>query len=634
VQRGMVFYAIALACLTCISGAWAAPETFTLGKGTAPTRIWGQAPQPFVRHYSKEFLPALFERKVAFDRLDLEGDAFEWMFTGAHGGFTVRLTNQAVIVQQRYYDSYGLNPIESEEPKQGRHPEKQWRTAEARLVAPPKSLTVVLDHKLGLTVLADGEAVLNQECGLDVSRHQLRCTGENGRIEGRIESPAVRAASLTLDATVAHQTMIGFGGIGTPTAYRELSEEGKRAWWELVAEYNLLVQREYPNGPRLKPDLSNFDDLDDATPHYYGDNFPNGEISDFGYNRTIRKLGGMVWFEFWNLPAWACRDQNNSKDEARGLPDIDEYCRAMVGYCQIAREKAGAPPDVVGIQNERHQPAEVWHEMTLSLRRALNDAGFKDVKIHMSDSSYLYSGIETLDAFRRSEAAWAAIDYSATHMYDFQDFFTRPDEYDPLLLEWRGKAGGKPFLSTEMCINRSSLQKPEYRVAFTMGQLYHKNLAIADAAALCYCWTLLNVEQPSYGWTRTLFVPDRAHNFTPTTSSYQARVFGAFSRRIRKGMTRIGAKTDADGLLATAFTNAEGDCTAVVVNTNTAPVRVRIEQAPMHFTEMELTDPYHENAVIPLPEHREDLTPLVPPGGIVTVTNVPLRQLPPGFAWN
>ncbi len=69
----------------------------------------------------------------------------------------------------------------------------------------------------------------------------------------------------------------------------------RRRWWELVCEYNLLIQREYPNGRRLNPDMGNWDRLSDATRHFYGDNFPNGEISDFDYLRTIRRLGGQVW---------------------------------------------------------------------------------------------------------------------------------------------------------------------------------------------------------------------------------------------------------------------------------------------------------------------------------------------------
>jgi hypothetical protein len=44
-------------------------------------------------------------------------------------------------------------------------------------------------------------------------------------------------------------------------------------------------------GTRLRPDMSNLDSLADAKSHYYGDNFPNGELSSFAYNAESLKLG-------------------------------------------------------------------------------------------------------------------------------------------------------------------------------------------------------------------------------------------------------------------------------------------------------------------------------------------------------
>ena len=307
-----------------------------------------------------------------------------------------------------------------------------------------------------------------------------------------------------------------------------------------MCEYNLLIQREYPIGRRLNPEMDNWDKLEDATPHYYGDNFPNGEVSDFEYIKTLRRLGGKVLFEFWALPPWT-------------EGDAEKYAEAMVDYCRVSKEKAGAPPDIVGIQNEKRQTERMWHKMTLTLRRKLDEAGFESVQIHMSDAGTLAGGIKRAKVFQSSKQVWAAIDYSATHMYDYQNFFTNPDGFDNLLTQWKELAGGKPFLSTELCINNDKYQWPTYRVALTMGQLYHKNLVLADASAVCYCWTLLNVVQPSFGWTRTLTVPDRSHGFVPVATSHQLRVFGAFSRRVHEGMTRIEARTDVNDLMVSAF---------------------------------------------------------------------------------
>jgi hypothetical protein len=107
----------------------------------------------------------------------------------------------------------------------------------------------------------------------------------------------------------------------------------------------------------LNREMTNWDRPQDASPHYYGDNFPNCETSDFEYMRRVRRLGGKVIFEFWELPPWArMRDAAGKLTEA---PEIAEYAKAMVRYCpgdrrdskrsdpiggKLAEDGAGAAP--------------------------------------------------------------------------------------------------------------------------------------------------------------------------------------------------------------------------------------------------------------------------------------------------
>jgi O-glycosyl hydrolase len=605
-------------------------EPFHISTSQRQVHVWGRGAEA-PRAYFDEFLPALFERTLAFETVELAGGALEWIFTGERGGVTVRVDEGSVRVTQRFYDSFGFNDLDGDRVRAARHPERRWVESIAEFEGPLTTLTVALDHRLGLSVSINGAPRLRQECLLDLSRHQLRLAGKNSEARGRLRKPGAVATVVRLHPGQTCQTIFGFGGIATPTAYHQLSAEGKRLWWEIVCEYNLLVQREYPIGTRLDADMDNWDVLADATPHYYGDNFPNGEISDFDYLKTLRGLGGKVLFEFWQLPPWARRDWKDSGGKLhRGVADPGPYTRAILEYCRTSRKQAGAPPDVVGIQNERNQPPEVWHEMTLSLRRALDDNGFKNVRIHMSDSGRLAGGIERAKAFRQSPRAWAAIDYAATHMYDYQNRFIDPDAYDALLRQWAQLTGDKPFLSTELCVNSSRYQWPSYRLAFQMGQLYHKNFVISNASAVLYCWTLLNVVQPSYGWTRTLLVPDRAHGFMPSASSHQLRVYGAYSRRVREAMVRIEAASSSDGLLACAFAGEKGARTVILLNRATAPLRVRVEGADATFDEMEIVSPYQQNRVkaAPKPLDGGATAVVVDPGAIVTLTNVPLGRLP------
>jgi hypothetical protein len=292
----------------------------------------------------------------------------------------------------------------------------------------------------------------------------------------------------------------------------------------------------------------------------------------------------------------------------------------MVGYCKAAQAKAGAPPEVVGVQNEIVQPAPVWHEMILQLRASLDAAGFRGVKIHMPDHSNLRGGIQTARAIRQSPEAWKAVDYAATHVYDFQDYFEDPDGYDALIREWREAAGEKPFLSTEFTVNRNTYQSNGYRTAFAMAQLYHKNMALMDASALIYCWTLLDIEQPTFGGTRSLFVPDRAHSWLPAASSHQARAFGAFSRRLRPGMLRIGAGSTSEGLLATAYEGPSAQRTVILINRSTAPLTAAIDWPGASFRWTERVSPYDENTVTQAaPGHV-----FLAPGELLTLTSVPL----------
>lgn len=609
-------------------------ESFELGGAAASVNVWGRGTEA-PRVYFDGFLPALFERTLAFDKIELGDGAVEWIFTGPRGGFTVEIDSDAVRVYQRWYDSFGFNRLDGDKLQASRHPERTWREASVPFRGDLRAVTVTLDHKFGLIVALNGRQAIRQICKFDVSRHQLRIHGDDTHVKGKLVSPEPIRSIVKVDPTKRHQTIIGFGGIATPTAYRLLSVEGKRRWWQLVCEYNLLIQREYPIGQRLNESMDNWDRLADATPHYYGDNFPNGEISDFDYIRTLRKLGGNVWFEFWALPPWARRDWTDTDGNThQGVADVDKYARAMVRYCEVSKAKAGAPPDVVGIQNEKHQPTPIWHEMTLALRRELDKAGFADVKIHMSDSGGLGGGIQRARAFRESDEVWNTIDFAATHMYDFQARFTDPDAFDPALREWKQLTAGKPFLSTELCVNSPAYQIDSYRLALLMGQLYHKNLTITDASAICYCWTLLNVVQPSYGATRSLCVPDAAHGFVPAASSHQLRVFGAYSRRLHEGMQRVSVESSDPDLLASAFRDRDDRRTVVLLNRSVRRQTVTVVWPPSVFEYNERVDPYHENRpdTLIMGNHETGTVSFnIDPGAMITLSNVPLKTLPAGF---
>jgi hypothetical protein len=201
----------------------------------------------------------------------------------------------------------------------------------------------------------------------------------------------------------------------------------------------------------------------------------------------------------------------------------------------------------------------------------------------------LSGGIETLKAIQRSPEAWKTVDYPATHLYDLQDFFEKPGEYDARIAAWRALAGDKPFLSTELTVNASPYQSRCYRVAFAQAQLYHKEMSLMNAEALMFCWVLLDAEQPSFLATRSLFAVDRSAGFVPVASSYRLRVFGAFSRRLCENMVRVDAETESRDVLPTAYEGEGGRRTMVLINQSTAPQAVRIAWPGAAFTDREMS---------------------------------------------
>jgi O-glycosyl hydrolase len=574
------------------------------------------------RVYYQDDLPALFTRTVSLDRGVPRGTVLSWIFTGDQGGITIELTVDTVTVRQRYYDSIGLS---SQRPPKDPYPQATWSEDTTRFQGEAHTITVLLDGDMGLSVSINGKKLVRQTCLMDLRRQQIAWEPASGDtssvLDGRMIVPSDVPTTISVHSDKRHQPVLGFGGSVSVPAYAQLSAEGKQRWWKFVTEYNLLIQREYPTGKRLKPNLSNFDHLEDASPHYYGDNFPNGEVSDFQYVKKIHSLGGKTIFEFWQLPSWIAKPVQGADGKPAEQVNIDEYVRAVIGYCKASRKASGYAPNIVGIQNEIVQSSETWKQMVLRLREGLDLAGFKAVKIQMPDATGLAVGISTAKTISDMPDAWNDIDYAATHMYDYQSFFDHPDGYDELMHRYRASIGSKPFLATEFAVNRPAYQSGSYRAAFAMAQLYHKSMTILDAEALLYCWTLLDVEEPSFGATRSLFVPDRAYGDVPKPSSYQLRTYGAFSRRLREGMIRVDADSGDPDVLVSAYEGATGLRTAIILNRSVTPHRVQLHWPGRPLTVVEVTSPYDANR--PGQVHPGPL--VIQPGEILTLSNVPVN---------
>lgn len=573
---------------------------------SSPRRAWGSGLgvfdlQPLINAcYFSGILPAFFERTLCFTELHLGEGALDWVLTGSRAGIMVSLGSGQVRVRQYFYDSYGLQfdapyATDVEETDLHRAPYRIVADAAVPMDSVPAELSLVMDSSLGLSVRLDGRQVLFQRCFFEVNQHQVRFT-RDCRASGQLLAPDSRSVSLQFQPDSRGQTILGFGGITSIPAYRMLSGEGRERWWQLLRDYNLLIQREYPMGTALQPDLSNCDDIEDALPHSYGDNFPNGEIVDFEYNRHIVAMGGTTWFEFWYLPSWmkAAQPGGSFCDEP-GL-DIPAFCRAIIDYCRRSVAETGVPPSVVGLQNERCQSVVTLSELVPALRRALDEAGFSSVRLHMSNAGTLARGGDFLDRFMARPDVWRLIDYAATNHYDIQNsFFDGMDDYASRLADFRVRSGERPSLATELCLNHKRYQIDSYRLAFSMAQLYHHILTRMQAEAICYCWLLLHTPQSSYNWTRTLCTVDLSQGAVPVAGSHQLRAFGAFSRKLPAGFQRIDCTSSDSALLASAWLSPSGNLTAILLNRGTSPLRVAFGWSG-ETLQAELCSPFASNA--------------------------------------
>jgi hypothetical protein len=274
---------------------------------------------------------------------------------------------------------------------------------------------------------------------------------------------------------------------------------------------------------------------------------------------------------------------------------------------------------VIGIQNEVQEPEEISFEMVKTLRHELDAAGFKGVKIHMPDASNAAVGTEVGNTLRSDPEVWSKIDIAASHEYDYQDHFADPDSFDDQFKALRQADGDKPFLATEIALNNVRLQSASYRVAFNVGQLYHKNMTLLDSIGLAYCWLILDVEQPNFGETRSLLVPDRYHNDIPVASSYQLRVLGAYSRHLPEGIVRVDASSSNPDLLVSAYEGSEKSRTVIATNRGITAQSLTVNWPGTTWNEMERVSQYSENSREPIPAKI-----VIQPGEIITLSTLVL----------
>jgi hypothetical protein len=130
-----------------------------------------------------------------------------------------------------------------------------------------------------------------------------------------------------------------------------------------------------------------------------------------------------------------------------------------------------------------------------------------------------------------------------------------------------------------------------------------------------YCWLLLDIEEPTFGGSRSLLVPDRTRGDVPVASSFELRVLGAFSRHVLKGMKRVDSSSSNADVLTSAFEDGS-NASVIVLNRSTEPQTLDIQRTDAHWVEIERTSLYAENETsISVPD-----AITIQPGEIITLS--------------
>jgi hypothetical protein len=127
------------------------------------------------------------------------------------------------------------------------------------------------------------------------------------------------------------------------------------------------------------------------------------------------------------------------------------------------------------------------------------------------------------------------------------------------------------------------------------------------------------VEQPNFGATRSLLVPDRYHDDIPVASSYQLRVLGAYSRHLPEGMVRVDASSSNPDLMVSAYEGSEKTRTVIATNRGITPQSLTVNWPGTTWNEMERVSQYSENNREPIPAKI-----VIQPGEIVTLSTLVL----------
>ncbi|GIG88188.1 glycoside hydrolase family 30 protein [Plantactinospora endophytica] len=392
---------------------------------------------------------------------------------------------------------------------------------------------------------------------------------------------AAPGAAIRVDRAERHQVIDGFGysiAFQRSSLVHNLSEANREAALELLLDRHkgaapsilrlgigssatnqydsmLSIQPTDPGGP-------------DATPNYTWDGWDGAQV---WYVKEARKRGiDQFYADAWSAPGYMKDNGSDSNGGALcGLQGVtcasgdwrEAYARYLVQYATFYKRE-GIRLDALGFTNEpdwtasyasmRFTPAQAA-EFVKVLGPIAEAAG---VKVACCDSFGWQQSDAYVQAIEADPAARRHVDLFTGHGYASPSNRPLPTGETTWMTEWAPSSVADGW--------NEAWDSGKGTDGIAIAQRIHDTLALADSSAFLF-WL-----GSSRGGTAALVQVDDANDTFRVSSRLYA--FAAYSRFVRPRAVRIGVDGAPDGVLVSAYRNADGTEVVQIINTTTATV--------------------------------------------------------------
>jgi glucuronoarabinoxylan endo-1,4-beta-xylanase len=464
-------------------------------------------------------------------------------------------------------------------------------------------------------------------CAAAVALLAAGCGGGSPRASTNASPPT---AAVTIDAAKRYQQVAGFGvseGFGqaktlmsapAPVQHRVMrllfSPHGGAGLTmlrnEISADGGFTIEPEAPRSPEAKPSYLTLADI-------------GQDQGQLWLARRIRAYGVSVFADAWSAPGFMkTNDSAIQGGTLCGVPGTacksGDWRHAYANYLvQYAKEyaAAGIPLTFVGPENET-TIAPAQDSMIMSARQTANFMAILGATLARSGmstraeccASISWNVAQHFAAVIRTDRSASA----ATALFTSHGYFAAPDS--PL------RGWSKPVWQTEWAPFGFQPWDPAWddgspSSGFTWAQNIYDGLARANLSAFLYLWgaDTTGMTGPNTGLAEV--------KGDSVRSSGRLWAFAGYSRFVRPGAVRIGARTSDAHLEVTAFLNRNGSIAVIALNRDRSRQTATFSVRGLHGAQVTtyLTDTTHHLArQTPTTLRDSAFTSTQPPRSLIT----------------